>query len=221
MENIFIKIFSSLVHIFYIAYYSIKMITKDKIITASLNLFLKHGIRKMTMLKLVKEMDISTKTVYKYFADKEDLLAQCLLVHYKLLSSKLSTVEANATNPVVGIYRIWEGALELDFGINHIFYHDLNYYYSKMQDSTINKIFKKKPAYLYKFIEEGIQNGYFRNEINPHISIAAMETIYVAITRTDSFKQYKVKPEQILQNTMEPYIRGICTVKGIKAFEIK
>jgi AcrR family transcriptional regulator len=194
---------------------------KEKIINASLQLFLKNGIRKMTILKLVKEMDISTKTVYKYFADKEDLLEQCLLVHYKLLSNNLLMLEESSSNPVISVYRMWEGALELDFGVNHIFYRDLNYYYPKMQDSVLNKTVRKNPDSIMKFIDDAIRKGYFRKDANPQVVLAVMETLYTSICRTETFKHIKIKPEILLQNTMEPYLRGLCTTKGLKAFEKK
>ena len=55
---------------------------KDKIVEVALEQFLKHGIRSMTIKKLIGPMGISTKTVYKYFSSKEDLLAECLRVLY-------------------------------------------------------------------------------------------------------------------------------------------
>ncbi len=175
----------------------------------------------MTIQKLVKELDISTKTIYKYFADKEDLLEQCLLVHYKLLSENLSALQDSPINPVATLCKMWEGALELDFGVNHIFYHDLNYYYPKMQDMILNKTVRKNPAILLNLVEDAIRKGYFRKDTNPQIALAVMETLYVTICRTDTFKHIKVKPELILQNTMEPYLRGLCTAKGLNVFERK
>jgi AcrR family transcriptional regulator len=192
---------------------------KDKIIEASLALFLKNGIKKMTVQNLVKEMDLSTKTVYKYFEDKEDLLKQCLVVHYKAMGNKVSSLEFNAPNPVVGLINLWHGALELDFGVNHVFYHDLNYYYPTLQDLIIKKTFSKTSSILKKFIEAGIKGGYFRKEIHPLMMIAVMETLYTAITRSENFKHTKLGPDEILKNSMELFIRGHCTEKGLKAIE--
>ena len=45
---------------------------KEIIIEASLQQFLEHGIKQMTIQKLIEPLGLSTKTVYKYFADKED-----------------------------------------------------------------------------------------------------------------------------------------------------
>ena len=55
---------------------------KEEILQTSLKQFLKHGIREMSIQKLVEPMGISTKTVYKYFKNKEELLEEALHLHY-------------------------------------------------------------------------------------------------------------------------------------------
>lgn len=191
---------------------------KDTILKASLELFLKHGIRNMTIQKLVGEMDLSTKTVYKFFSDKEDLLHQCLQLHYRTLAGKLSTLEWDVADPVTGIFSLWRMAFELDFGVNHLFYHDLNYYYPQLQDSIIKKTFHQSPAILINFIHKGIEEGYFHKDIHPPTVLVVMETLYTTITRTDRLIHSDLLPEAMLRNTLEPYIIGLCTTKGIKAF---
>ena len=64
------------------------MTQKERIIEVSLQQFLEHGIKQMTIQNLVEPLGLSTKTVYKYFADKEDLLKQCLFMHYTELYEK-------------------------------------------------------------------------------------------------------------------------------------
>ena len=51
---------------------------KNEIVQASLNLCLQYGIRQMSIQKLVESLNISTKTVYKYFKNKEELLEAVL-----------------------------------------------------------------------------------------------------------------------------------------------
>ena len=62
---------------------------KEEILQTSLDQFLKYGIREMSIQKLIEPLGISTKTVYKYFKNKEELLEEALHLHfagqYKLL----------------------------------------------------------------------------------------------------------------------------------------
>ena len=187
---------------------------KEEIIETSLQQFLRHGIRKMTVQKLIAPMGISTKTVYKYFNDKEELLKHCLVKHYSELAKDFDIT--GSSNPVIAIFKLWHNAMELDFGVNHIFYHDLNYYYPRLQDSILHRFFKKRFSKLGELMEKGVKQGYFRNDIVPAMIPEVTSALYSSITRTDQFKKYKLTPGVLIQNTIEAYLRGVCTEKGLK-----
>lgn len=51
---------------------------KEEILQTSIGQFLKDGIGKMSIQKLVEPLRISSKTVYKYFKYKEEFLEEAL-----------------------------------------------------------------------------------------------------------------------------------------------
>ena len=193
---------------------------KDQIIETSLQQFLKHGIRKMTVQKLVEPLSISTKTVYKYFTDKEDLLKICLTVHYQRLAKTITATSGNTSlSPVIILLQLWREAIQLDFGVNHIFYHDLNYYYPRLQDAVMKKVFKKYPIELKEILEDGQKKGYFRKNSITDVVLDAIEVLYANITRTGKFKGAGLSPVVILENTVEVFLRGLCTQKGLEELD--
>lgn len=97
------------------------MTQKKRITKVSLQQFLENGIKQMTVQKLIDPLGLSTKTVYKYFADKEDLLKQCLLLHYAKLSERFTLSEKELSNPVDGILSFFYEIFKLDFGVSHTF----------------------------------------------------------------------------------------------------
>ena len=193
---------------------------KDQIIETSLQQFLKHGIRKMTVQKLVDPLSISTKTVYKYFADKEELLKICLTVHYQHLAKTITATSGNTSlSPVIILLQLWREAIQLDFGVNHIFYHDLNYYYPRLQDTVMKKVFKKHPIELKEILEDGKKKGYFRENCITDVVLDTIEVLYANITRTGKFKGAGLSPVVILENTVEVFLRGLCTQKGLQELD--
>ena len=173
----------------------------------------------MTVQKLIAPIGISTKTVYKYFSDKEDLLKHCLLKHYSQLVQSFEELKKDAQNPVAALFKMWHSAIDADFGVNHIFYHDLNYYYPRLQDFVLQKFFKSGYGFLEDLIRSGVKQGYFRNDIVPEVVPQVISILYSSITRTGQFKRYKLTPSHLMQNTIDAYLRGICTPKGLKEFE--
>lgn len=173
----------------------------------------------MTVQKLVAPLGISTKTVYKYFRDKEDLLIQCLGVHYsKLLNEALSN-GSKYSNAVQALAGSWKEAIETDFGVNSVFYHDINYYFPALQDKILKKHGEKINRVFIGLIKSGIAQGYFRKDINPDVILQAMSILYTSLTRTTQFRRFRLTPAGMLDQTILVYLRGICTRKGLE--EIK
>ena len=51
-----------------------KDLVKKKIITESVELFMKFGVRSVTMDDIAKHLGISKKTIYQHFKDKEEII---------------------------------------------------------------------------------------------------------------------------------------------------
>ena len=189
---------------------------RDQIIATSLRQFLKYGIKRVTVGKLIEPMGISTKTVYKYFWTKEDLLKHCLLLHYSELAKQFGNLGIENKNPVAAIFELWYNAIDLDFGVNYLFYHDLNYYYPQLQDAVLRKFFGKNFSEMRHIVVSGINQGYFRDDIVAKIIPEVIGVLYSSITRTGQFKKFKLSAAELMHNTIDAYLRGICTDKGLK-----
>jgi len=191
---------------------------KEKIVEASLKQFLTDGIRSNTVQKLASAQGISTKTVYKYFADKEALLEECLKVHYSQADVQMTQMLADKPNPVAFLCAIYAKSMETDFGTNHAFYHDLNYYYPELQDKAIKNFSHNAVKILLSAIAKGVSEGYFLPYLKPAVVLEALSVLYASVTRHPTYKKYKLAPAQLVKHTIDVYLRGICTEKGLIIF---
>jgi hypothetical protein len=137
-------------------------------------------------------------------------------LHYSELAKQFDNLGIANKSPVATILEIWYSAIELDFGVNQAFYHDLNYYYPQLQDAVLRKFFKKNFSELQHIIVSGIEHGYFRDDIVAEVIPEVISVLYSSITRTGQFKKYKLSAAELMQHTIDPYLRGICTDKGLK-----
>ena len=192
------------------------MTMKQEIISTSLEEFLKKGIRKMTVQNLVGPLGISTKTFYKYFTDKEDLLRACLADHYTYLFNQATATTEKYSNAATTLENMWKQAIDADFGVNRVFYYDLNYYYPALQDEILRTHGGKLEKVIFKLIRKGISEGLFRKELNPQVVFQALMVLYRSLTRTGDFMNFRMSPQELARQTVQVYMRGICTAKGLK-----
>jgi AcrR family transcriptional regulator len=191
---------------------------RDKILQKSLKLFLKHGIRKMSNQKLVECLGISSKTIYKHFIDREDLLEQVLhLYHaeqYKTLENL--PVEQNAACVFVDI---WQMAVDTECKINKAFYDELHHYYPELEKKVERAIGKKFEQFFLYVIRKGIAEGSFRKDIHPEVALKCVLVLHRAAVRTEQFKRFHLSTKDLPLFTTVVYIRGICTNQGIQALD--
>ena len=193
--------------------------TREDIIQNSLKQFLLNGIRKMTVQQIVTPLGISTKTVYKYFNSKEELLEACLLIHYEKMSLDFKKLMASSYNPAEKLFRLFFMSLEEDFKVAPVFYRDLNYYYPEMQDKVIAMYFENDGQYMTDAIKNGMKQGFFRPELNAAVVLESLGLLYRSLTRTGQYREFNLSPFELASNTVVVFLRGICTPKGIKILD--
>jgi AcrR family transcriptional regulator len=189
---------------------------KDRIIAASLEMFLKNGIQAVSIQTITRNTGVSSKTIYKLFRDKNQLLEKCLAVHYNRLFDQLNVEIASASNALEALLKLNEQVVDLEFRTNPVFYQDLNYYYPLLQDKTGKRYGKKIQEILIGVFNQGKTNGYFRNEIQPEVFFITLNAIYGSITRNRIFEPLRIEVNKLIENTTLTYIRGCCTLFGIK-----
>jgi TetR/AcrR family transcriptional regulator, cholesterol catabolism regulator len=191
---------------------------KDKILHTALEHFLKNGIRDMAVQKLSASLKISTKTFYRYYLNKEELLEDVLRLFYDQQYQILEKVSAE--KEVVPLFvDIWYHAVEREHNVNNRFFRELHYYYPELEKKTEEEVGDKFWKKIRQIVLKGQQEGVFQAEIHPDAALEGIAVLYGAVARTDRFVKFNLPPYQIFLNTIILYIRGFCTEKGIYELE--
>ncbi|MBN1181662.1 MAG: TetR/AcrR family transcriptional regulator [Bacteroidales bacterium] len=192
--------------------------TKNEILKVSLKFFFQNGIRKTSNSQLVAILGISTKTLYKHFKNKEDLLGQALELFYlkQYESVKKLTKKQSA---VIILYNLWRLGFDREFRVNNVFYHDLNYYYSELEKKIEAKNSRRFGKKFIQVVYRGIEECDIRKEIHPRALLEALTVLYVSVVRKGEFNRIKISNKELFLSTLLPFIRGICTDKGMQILD--
>jgi AcrR family transcriptional regulator len=191
---------------------------KDKILQTAFEQFLKFGIREMSIKKLVAPIGISTKTVYKYFKNKEELLEEVLNLYYSQQYNQL--VKLSESQSVIPLFfDIWYMAIEKEYSVNNVFFYDLHYYYSALERKAEIGISDRFWTKIEQILIKGIKEGVFKADIQPEVALEGIAVLYDSIVHTEKFQKFNVPPNEIFMNTIALYIRGICMPKGIQELD--
>lgn len=183
---------------------------KDKILAYAIKNFSKNGIRNVKMDDIASDLGISKRTLYELFNDKENLLIECLKYSQKRSAVQYAEL-TKSTDNILELYTKWH-KMKIDEirSVNPQFFRDLNKYSRVQEYFKEASILKSKEG--LKFINEGIAQGLFREDINYHVLLRISDIVAESIMRNELYMEYCY--EDLFGSTSIMSIRGICTKKG-------
>lgn len=189
---------------------------KKEILQTSSNLFLRYGIKSVSMADIAREMGKSKKTVYSHFETKEDIVHQGMLQRLKEEEAFVSEIIKTYSNPIDQFLNIQKHVSEHLRALNPSTIYDLEKYYKK----TWQLFYKHKHNFLYntikKNLEDGLQEGYYRANFDADL----VARIYVAgadsIFNSTVFPANKYPFYKIHEQYMMYHLNAIISAKGKK-----
>src|SRR5690554_3994581 len=104
---------------------------RNEIIDKSAMIFLRHGIRSVTMDDLSRELGMSKKTFYNYFKDKDDLVTRIVttLIERNQVACEIGRLKSETA--IDALMNISEFSTRLFTEIHTSVFYDLQKYYSR------------------------------------------------------------------------------------------
>lgn len=197
----------------------LKMSVRDKIVEGSFNLFIRFGIRSITMDMIAEQLGISKRTIYENFKDKDELLKHCLESAITMQKKIHQEILDNSENVIDAMLIILKQNNAIIKSVNPLFFHDMRKYYKEIDKDTLECENKEKLSQFSELLRRGIREKLFRDCINVEIvSILFFEQFHMLIEK-DFFPEEKFPKAEVFDNIVINFMRGIATEKGIRIIE--
>ena len=190
--------------------------TKERIKIQATELFRKYGVRSVSMDDIANSLGMSKKTIYQFYADKDELVDAVFLQEIKHNENCCEVDRNNAENAVHELFLAMDMVVEMFRSMNPSVLHDIQKYHP----NTFLKFNKHKNDYLYSVIREnlvrGINEDLFRDDIN--IEIIARFRVEIMLLPFNPEFQAKVKHNlaEIEEEMILHYLYGLVNMKGYK-----
>lgn len=184
----------------------------ERVIEYATQEFFTKGLKSVTMDDIAHGLQMSKRTLYQLFADKEQLIINCIK-HLAAEERKLiaSLLEHNKNVLEIVLCTI-ENRTKLIDRVSPLFITDIPRYKALtdyLKDARDESI--KRSA---EFLKLGTQQGVFRSDVNFNI------LLHCVLTRMDRNIAFEMTGEygihEYFINTGLFHLRGCCTVKGIE-----
>ncbi|GDX43234.1 MAG: TetR/AcrR family transcriptional regulator [Bacteroidota bacterium] len=195
------------------------MEAKERIIQEAKNLFLRLGIRSVSMDEIATQMGISKKTLYQHFQDKDQLVDLVLEEQIKQMQAETIQAVHSSSNAIGEIFNTMDMMVKHSSNMNPMVLFDLQKYHF----GSFQKFAAHKNDFLFNIIsnnlKKGVEEGLYRSDIN--IEILAkfrLETLMIGFNM-DAFPTNKFNVTDVSLVIIENFLYGLATEKGFNMIE--
>ncbi len=189
------------------------------LLNSAKELYLKYGVKSVSMDDIAKLLGISKKTIYNIVSNKQDLVHAAVgayIQEEEKTYQKLSNDSDNALDEIISIARHAIKALKK---IKPNLTYDLKKYHPKTWTIVEQDHFLFIEQSITSNLKRGIKEGYYR----PDLRIDILPKLYVSLTRlvidNDIFQGQNISQVDIYNTIIKYHLNGIITNKGRKELE--
>ncbi|MBR4390297.1 MAG: TetR/AcrR family transcriptional regulator [Prevotella sp.] len=188
---------------------------KEKILNTAMACFYRQGIKSVKMDDIAHQLSISKRTLYELYHNKQELLLACIKTRRERLSHQFEELVAHGANTMDIFIEILTNKIE---EVNHIhsnFFTELDKY--PMVMDYLEKTRKEQQARSLGFFKKGVNEGYFRADINFNIVMEINNSCVEHVLKSEMYNRYPLN--EIHRTITIVFVRGLCTEKGVKCID--
>jgi AcrR family transcriptional regulator len=189
---------------------------KEKIIARATDLFLKLGFKSVTMDDIAGEMCISKKTIYKYFCNKELLIAETTEIVHKAIHQSINTIVAKNHNAIEENFEIRKMFKEMFKSGGTSPAYQLKKHYPEIYDNVMAREINECNTVFRQNIEKGVQQGLYRKNVQINTYVEFYYTLIFSINGNISSEK---ESKEMEMQALEYHTRAMATPEGIIELE--
>lgn len=192
------------------------MAQRENILDQVMAMFIAQGIRSVRMDDIARQLNVSKRTLYEMFGDKEELLYQCIIRFTCNRHLDRDKRLEKASNYLEMMLICLQEMVD-HYPVGNRMRENLKRFYPKVYDKVVTEFEKKGVDGLREWIELCIEQGLILPEVNVDLSLAILyNTANGIFFRRDVWIAEGITSMDMLIYAMIMYIRGMATPAGIE-----
>lgn len=197
------------------------MITRDLIIKTATQLFVEHGVKSITISKIVNELHTSKRTIYNHFEDKTALLKAVLAVYHAKVKAENEAVLADSENVIEAMGKLLQKIIQRSHQVNPSFFNDILHYYPGLLNESYRDTKNFAHQQMIDMATWGKEDGIFVEDLDIEVVGKTVLAMLKMLKDNAMFPVSKFSKERLTFGILVPYLKGLCTPKGKELVEIQ
>ena len=192
---------------------------RENLLEQARQMFVKQGIKSLTMDEIAQKMGMSKKTIYVLVRDKSELVLE-VIERYINNEKKISEeIRAKAVNPIEEMILVMAHVLQQTKELNPQVLFDMQKYYPESWQIYHHY----RQSYFFDFIQSNIKNGIKDGYYHNNFKIDMVVKFYIGSVSIISdqilFPSKYYTFVSVLQEYIQYHLRSIVTTKGLEELQ--
>lgn len=192
---------------------------QERIVGKAHELFMRYGIRSVSMDEVANQLGMSKKTIYQFYTDKDALVEDVINIELGSNEKECRNQKIQSENAVHEMFLAMDMVLEVFTKMNPAVIFDLEKYHPK----AFRKYSDYKNKFLYTVIKEnldnGITEGLYREEVQTDIMTRFRLASIFLVLNPDLFPLSKHNLAEVITEVTDNFLYGLATPKGQKLIQ--
>ncbi|MDD7528188.1 MAG: TetR/AcrR family transcriptional regulator [Bacteroidales bacterium] len=194
------------------------MDTQHKILDTAGEMFMRCGLRSVSIDDICNRIHISKKTFYMHFRSKEELIEALLGSMRKQREAQVAVTNRSSNAIDIAMHEISEARTNNANDLFYNFFYDLRKYYPDIEARHESAMRQVMFDHFCRGLRKGIEEGYFRNDLNVEATVVLMHS-HILTTVTDLRNYTKMSPTEITIFIADSFLRLITSAKGWEYYQ--
>ena len=192
---------------------------KQEILQQVFSLYVRYGIKSITMDDVARELGISKKTLYQIFRDKHDLVSQVAETERKNRLASLESLGKSGMNAIRQMIMVLRRVNRMMEEYSPSYLYDLKKYYPELYGEFKKEVREKMYTSVMSNIRQGKREGLYREELDEEVIAKLNLARSEAIHDSGIFTESEFHSSAFFREVLEYHIRGLATRKGLEVLE--
>jgi AcrR family transcriptional regulator len=184
-------------------------------------LYMKYGIKSITMDDVAMELGISKKTLYQYITDKDDLVGKFIDNEILLRQDEICKCFKSDFNAIEELFEITIFMNRFLRDQNPATDHDLKKYYPHHYNRMVKTRRERIFSYILLNLKKGKEEGLYRENLNEEIIAKLYLSRVESIHLNDLFTVEEFTSVRLFMELLVYHVRGIASERGIFVLDKK
>ncbi len=189
---------------------------KDRILDQAAALFMRNGIKSVSMDDIAASLAMSKKTLYKWFANKDEMVHAVMAQHLTGTQRDCTRLLEQSSSAIDELFRMMGWMRQQFADVHPSIFYDLEKFYPATWQLWVAHKHQYILAQITDNLRRGIAEELYRADLDVEV-LARLRLAQIELAfNADVFPSRQFEVQRLQQAILEHFMLGIASLKGHK-----